>query len=127
MIHARPEGKHPALREPRIPIDGTPTYGGQMRDRTPVQSLAMIVGATFLLVGILGFIPGIMTNYSDMTFAGHDSGAQLLGIFQVSILHNIVHILFGIVGIVLAKSPDTARTFLIGGGVVYLALWLLGI
>ena len=98
-----------------------------MRDRTPVQSIAMLVGATFLLVGILGFIPGITTHYHDMSFAGHGSGAKLLGIFQVSILHNIVHILFGIVGIVLAKAPDTARTFLIGGGVVYLALWLLGI
>jgi Domain of unknown function (DUF4383) len=98
-----------------------------MRDRTPVQSLAMLVGATFLLVGVLGFIPGITTHYSDLSFAGHDSGAQLLGIFQVSILHNIVHLLFGVVGIVLAKAPDTARTFLIGGGVVYLALWLLGI
>ena len=98
-----------------------------MRDRTPVQSLAMLVGATFLLVGILGFIPGITTHYSDLSFAGHDSGAKLLGIFQVSILHNIVHLLFGIVGIMLAKAPDTARTYLIGGGVVYLALWLLGL
>ena len=98
-----------------------------MRDRTPVQSLAMLVGATFLLVGVLGFIPGITTHYGDLSFAGHDSGAKLLGVFQVSILHNIVHLLFGIVGIMLAKAPDTARTFLIGGGVVYLALWLLGI
>ena len=98
-----------------------------MRDRTPVQSLAMLVGATFLLVGVLGFIPGITTHYGDMSFAGHDSGAQLLGIFQVSILHNIVHLLFGVVGIMLAKAPESARTFLLGGGVVYLALWLLGI
>jgi uncharacterized protein DUF4383 len=98
-----------------------------MRDRTPVQSVAMIVGATFLLVGVLGFIPGITTNYGDMSFAGHDSDAQLLGIFQVSILHNIVHLLFGVVGILMAKAADSARTFLIGGGVVYLALWLLGI
>jgi hypothetical protein len=87
----------------------------------------MLVGATFLLVGVLGFIPGITTHYGDMSFAGHDSGAQLLGIFQVSILHNIVHLLFGVVGIMLARAPESARTFLIGGGVVYLALWLLGI
>lgn len=98
-----------------------------MRDRTPVQQIALLVGAVFLLVGILGFIPGITTHYSDMSFAGHGSDAKLLGIFQVSILHNIVHLLYGIVGIALAKAPDTARTFLIGGGVVYLALWLLGV
>ena len=98
-----------------------------MRDRTPVQSLAALVGAVFLLVGILGFIPGITTHYGDLSFAGHDSGAKLLGIFQVSILHNIVHLLFGVVGLALAKSAEGARTFLIGGGVVYLVLWLLGI
>jgi Domain of unknown function (DUF4383) len=98
-----------------------------MRDRTPLQSTAALVGAVFLLVGILGFIPGITTHYGDMSFAGHGSDAKLLGIFQVSILHNIVHLLFGIVGIALAKTWDGARNFLIGGGAVYLLLWLLGI
>jgi hypothetical protein len=92
-----------------------------------VQLAAMLVGVTFLLVGILGFIPGITTHYGDLSFAGHDSRAKLLGIFQVSILHNIVHLLLGVVGVLLAKAPDTARTYLIGGGVVYLALWLLGV
>ena len=98
-----------------------------MRDRTPVQSLAALVGAVFLAVGVLGFIPGITTHYGDMSFAGSGSDAKLLGIFQVSILHNIVHLLFGIAGLALARTAEGARTFLIGGGVVYLVLWLLGI
>ena len=98
-----------------------------MRDRTPVQSVAALVGVVFLVVGVLGFIPGITTHYHDLTFAGHDSGAKLLGVFQVSVLHNIVHLLFGVVGLALAKTAAGARNFLIGGGVVYLALWVLGI
>ena len=98
-----------------------------MSNRAPVQAIAMLVGVVFLLVGVLGFIPGITTHYGDLSFAGHGSGAKLLGIFQVSILHNIVHLLFGVVGLALAKTADGARTFLIGGGVVYLALWLLGV
>jgi hypothetical protein len=98
-----------------------------MHDRTPVQSLAALAGATFLLVGVLGFVPGITTHYGDLSFAGHDSGSKLLGVFQVSILHNLVHLLFGGVGLVLAKGADSARTFLVGGGVVYLALWVLGV
>jgi hypothetical protein len=98
-----------------------------MAHRTPVQSLAALVGAAFLVVGVLGFVPGITTNYSDMAFAGHDSGAELLGIFQVSVLHNLVHVLLGIAGLALAKTWEGARTFLIGGGVLYLGLWLLGI
>jgi Domain of unknown function (DUF4383) len=98
-----------------------------MKDRTPVQSLAALVGIVFLVVGVLGFVPGITTHYGDLSFAGHGSGAKLLGIFQVSILHNIVHLLFGVVGLVLAKTADGARTFLVGGGAVYLVLWIVGL
>ena len=98
-----------------------------MRVRTSVQSLAALVGVVFLLVGILGFVPGITTHYGDLSFAGHGSGAKLLGVFQVSILHNVVHLLFGIVGLVLAKTADGARTFLVGGGAVYLVLWVVGL
>ena len=98
-----------------------------MRERTPVQSAAMLIGIVFILTAILGFIPGITTNYDELKFAGDDSRAELLGIFQVSILHNIVHGLFGIVGLFLARTIDGARTFLIGGGVVYLALAVYGL
>jgi Domain of unknown function (DUF4383) len=98
-----------------------------MRDRSTVQSAALLVGIVFLAVGILGFIPGITSHYGDMSFAGHDSGAKLLGIFQTSILHNIVHLLFGIAGIALARTWEGARTFLIGGGVIYLVLFVYGL
>jgi hypothetical protein len=94
---------------------------------TAVQKAALAVGAAFLLVGILGFIPGITSDYDAMTFAGHESGAHLLGIFEVSILHNIVHLAFGVAGLVLARSFSGARGFLIGGGVIYLLLWLYGL
>jgi hypothetical protein len=98
-----------------------------MRDRSTVQQAALLVGIVFLAVGILGFIPGITSHYGDMSFAGHDSGAKLLGIFQTSFLHNIVHLLFGIAGIAMARTWEGARTFLIGGGVIYLVLSLYGI
>lgn len=94
---------------------------------TTLQTAATVVAGTFLLVGVLGFIPGITTGYDSMTFAGHESNAQLLGIFQVSILHNIVHLLFGIAGLVLATSWNGARGFLIGGGAIYLVLWIYGL
>jgi hypothetical protein len=97
-------------------------------DRTPVQNAARLVGIVFLLVGIAGFIPGITTNlYDGLEFASDDGDAELLGIFKVSVLHNIVHGLFGIAGLALAKTASGARTFLIGGGAIYIALWLLGL
>src|SRR5919202_1817033 len=100
---------------------------GRAGDRSLLQTAAFLVGATFLLVGILGFIPGITTHYGDMSFAGHDSDATLLGLFQVSILHNIVHLLFGVAGLALSKTWEGAKRFLIGGGVIYLVLFLYGL
>lgn len=94
---------------------------------TTLQKVATVVAAVFLLVGVLGFIPGITTDYDQMTFAGKDSGAQLLGVFEVSVLHNIVHLLFGIAGLALARSWNGARAFLIGGGAIYLVLWVYGL
>ena len=94
---------------------------------TNMQKAALAVGAAFLLSGILGFVPGITTDYGAMKFAGDSSGAQLLGIFQVSVLHNIVHLLFGVAGLALARSWTTARGFLMAGGALYLVLWIYGL
>ena len=99
-----------------------------MNDRTtPVQTVARLVGIVFLLVGIAGFIPGITTNlYDGLEFAGDNGNAELLGLFQVSVLHNIVHALFAI-GILMAATPQGARTFLLGSGAIYIVLFVLGI
>ena len=98
-----------------------------MRDRSTIQSAALLVGIVFLAVGIMGFVPGITTHYGDLSFAGHNSGAKLLGIFQTSILQNIIHLLFGLAGIAMARSWEGARTYLIGGGVIYLVLFVYGL
>jgi len=91
------------------------------------RTAALAVAAVFTLVGVLGFIPGVTTSYGEMNFFGHNSEAALLGIFQVSVVHNIVHLLFGIAGFVLARTEAGARIFLIGGGVIYLLLWIYGL
>ncbi|MFE3855895.1 DUF4383 domain-containing protein [Streptomyces griseorubiginosus] len=95
--------------------------------RTPVRQAALAVGVVFLLVGVLGFVPGVTTDYDTMEFASHDSGAELLGIFQVSVLHNLVHLAFGAAGVVMSRTVSGAATFLLAGGAVYLVLWLYGL
>ena len=95
--------------------------------RAPVQTVARVVGFAFLLVGIAGFVPGLTTNlYEGLEFAGDQGNAELLGLFQVSVLHNIVHALFG-VGILMAATPAGARTYLLGSGALYLVIFLMGI
>lgn len=95
---------------------------GDVRDRhTAVQKAAAVISAMFLLVGILGFVPGITTNYHLL------SGALLLGVFQVSVLHNLVHLAFGVAGLAMATSITASRNYLVGGGAVYAVLWIYGL
>ena len=79
--------------------------------RLQVQMVSGLFGAVFLLVGILGFVPGITANLGSTSFAGHHTDAALLGLFQVTVLHNIVHLLFGIVGMLDCVRVDWRRTF----------------
>lgn len=105
----------------------THSPGSGVGTRTNIQKAALAVGIVFLLVGILGFVPGITSNYDTLGFAGPDSEAQLLGIFQVSILHNIVHLLFGVAGVVLSKTVDGAYKYLLWGGIIYAVLFIYGL
>ena len=101
----------------------TATRPGVRRQR--VQVAAMVLGAVLLLIGVLGFVPGI-TSITQLQFAGRHSNALLLGTFEVSALHNLLHLGLGIAGLVMSRVARQARVFLIGGGVVLAVLWLYG-
>jgi hypothetical protein len=96
-------------------------------DASPVQTAAAVVALVFGLVGVAGFIPGVTTNFGDLQFAGHESEAKLLGLFQVSVLHNLVHLGFAVAGFALARTVAGARGYLVGGGLLYLVVLLWGL
>ena len=73
--------------------------------RTWPQLLALIIGAVYLLVGIVGFF---VTGFDD--FFGHDTNETVLG-FEVNPFHNVVHILIGAAGLALARTLAGARTY----------------
>ena len=106
-----------------------PSYssGGLSARRTSAQKAAIAFGIVFLLIGVLGFIPGATINYGQLYFAGYASEAALLGIFQVSVLHNVVHMLLGFAGLALARKHSTAKLYLLGGGILYALLFLYGL
>ena len=87
-----------------------------------VKRVALVFGIVFLLIGILGL----------MQAGGREMGADpaphvLLGLFPVNLLHNIVHLLFGIAGLVMARTAAQARNYLVFGGAIYLVLFVYGL
>lgn len=111
----------PTHHAPREHLDS------DVRGAHPVRRAAQAVSIVFLVVGILGFVPGITQDFDQLRFAGHESGAMLLGLFQVSVLHNLVHLAFGAVGLAMSRRVSSARTYLLVGGIIYLVLWLYGL
>ncbi len=77
------------------------------------KNVAMAFGIVYLLIGILGFV--LVPGEGD-----------LLGIFRVNTLHNITHVLFGVLGIGAAMT-GTSRLYCQVLGVVFILLFLAGL
>ena len=94
-----------------------------------IKTFALAFGAIYLLVGILGFVPGLNDhNHADMPpLAIDQSYGRLLGLFPVNLVHNAVHILIGIWGLLSAKSVGAARLFGKGLAIIYGLLTVLGL
>ena len=80
-----------------------------------IRQMAFVFGALFLLIGVLGFVPGAATD------------GMLLGIFHVNLAHNFVHLLSGAVALIAGLSGGSAplwffRIF----GIVYGLVAILG-
>jgi hypothetical protein len=98
--------------------DAAATRAGE---RTPAQWYCVIFGATLLLVGIIGFA-------ADAGFdVGSDiDGDKLLGIFEVSGIHNLIHVASGALLLATAPKRASARLAALGFGVVYLLVTVIG-
>ncbi|GCE50329.1 uncharacterized protein DUF4383 [Thermosporothrix hazakensis] len=77
------------------------------------RTFAGVLGAVFLLIGVLGFIP-------FLTPQNH-----LLGIFSINLSHNIVHLLFGVLGLA-AAFTGFSQLYNQGVGIIYLLIGILG-
>ncbi|WP_199036944.1 DUF4383 domain-containing protein [Glycomyces salinus] len=94
---------------------------------TPLQDAGAVIGLVFVLVGALGFLPGITTGIGSLEIAGSGSEAMLFGIFQVSVLLNLLHIGIGAIGMLMSWFLRGAIWFLTVGGIAYLALGVYGL
>ena len=96
------------------------------------RTFAMIFGIVFLIVGAGGFIPGL----TMMDMSGHAADADVtmksmfgyeLKLFPVNVLHDIVHILFGIWGLLAARTLGGARMYFRGVAIIYAVLTVMGL
>lgn len=69
------------------------------------QYLALVIGIVYLLVGAVGFV---ITGFDDWTL--HDHSQTLLG-FAINPLHNVVHLVIGLLGVLLWTRSASARTY----------------
>jgi hypothetical protein len=88
-----------------------------------IQKLAAVFGVIFILVAIVGFIvPGGMA----MQPTDPATAAKALGIFPVNLLHNVVHLLFGVWGLAASRSWGGSKQFFTVSGVIYVVLTIVG-
>jgi hypothetical protein len=95
-----------------------------------LKTMALIFGIVFLAIGAAGFVPGLvhqpMTPHAELKM-GADTAGNLLGLFPVNMLHNIVHILFGVIGLAASRSVGGARGYFKFIFVAYALLAILGL
>jgi hypothetical protein len=88
---------------------------------TTLQKLAGLFGGVFIVVAVLGFIaPGGLVMAMDPTTG------MVLGVFPVNLLHNIVHLAFGVWGLVASRSWSGSKSFFTIGGIIYVVLTCVG-
>jgi hypothetical protein len=90
--------------------------------RTVPEILALAFGAVYLLVGIVGFF---VTGFDN--FAGNSQHEMLIGLFMINPLHNIAHILVGVLGLALGRTLAGARTYGWTLAVLYAVLFVYGL
>lgn len=92
-----------------------------------IQTFALIFGIAFLVVGVAGFIPGLSTPLEHPGLTVEAASGHLFGLFPVNALHNLVHIAFGVWGLVAARNLAASRLYGRVVAVAYGALTVLGL
>ena len=82
-----------------------------------VQKIALLFGFAFVGAAIAGFATGGMSMDANM-----ETATKLAGLFPVNALHNGVHLLFGVWGLMAARTPNGARRYCMISGGLYLIL-----
>ncbi|WP_439519287.1 DUF4383 domain-containing protein [Hydrogenophaga sp.] len=91
------------------------------------KRFALIYGIVFVIIGLAGFVPGLAIGHSHPDMEMTTGLGLLFGLFPVNILHNLVHLVFGVWGLAAAKSVVGAVTYAKAVAVIYAILAILGL
>jgi hypothetical protein len=91
------------------------------------RRFALVVGIIYLVIGIAGFIPGLVQGRDYPNLAVDAGSGALLGLFPVNVVHHLVHLLIGVLGIAAYRAFDTARLYARGLAIVYGVLAVMGL
>lgn len=94
-----------------------------MASRSPAQLYALIFGLILVVLGIVGFFYNASFATGHETLVNRDA---VFGIFDVNGWHNVVHILTGVLGLLVASSYGGARVFAFAIGAIYVVVTILG-
>lgn len=91
------------------------------------KTSTFILGIIFLILGIVGFIPGLTMHHMHSDIAVTEGMGLELGLFPVNVLHNIVHIFFGVWGLLAARTFPASRFYGRATLVIYAILVVMGL
>lgn len=94
-----------------------------------IRTFALVYGVAFLVVGVAGFIPALVTPYevTDPGLTVTAGAGRLFGLFPVNVLHNVVHLLFGVWGLLAYRSLEGARGYAKAVAVIYGVFVIMGL
>jgi hypothetical protein len=92
-----------------------------------LRRFALVFGIVFLIVGAAGFIPGMAAPHSHPDVSVTTGLGLELSLFPINVLHNIVHLLFGVWGLMAARSDAGARAYGKAVAIIYALLTVMGL
>ena len=101
------------------------TGGSRSGSMNLIRGVAAAFGVVYLLVGLAGFIGPLVTGDAPANMPSADG--NLLGIFPINPLHNIVHLVIGAALLYGSRNTPTARAVARAVGIVYLIVGVLGL